>query len=255
MDTFGSDYDTGLGLYTGSCDSLTEVACNDDAAGGVTSQITVPTEAGATYYILAGGYASDAGNLVLHVNYATPPVFQVAPASLAVGQGSNANFFAVMSGTPPFGFQWSFNGTPLVDDGVHIAGALTGSLTISNLTTADAGTYSRSVTNAVGSAIGSATLTVMTPPVITLQPVGRSVPPGLPTVFTALASGTPAPSYQWRLNRADIAGAVGASYTNAGIGAGDLGFYQVVASNLMGVVTSAPAVDLWAGGGVGKQCL
>jgi hypothetical protein len=49
VDTFGSDYDTGLGLFTGSCDSLTQVGCNDDAGGGVTSQVILPTMAGTTY--------------------------------------------------------------------------------------------------------------------------------------------------------------------------------------------------------------
>ena len=48
VDTFGSDFDTGLAIYTGSCDALTEVACNDDT-GGVTSQVILPTTAGATY--------------------------------------------------------------------------------------------------------------------------------------------------------------------------------------------------------------
>ncbi len=56
VDTFGSDFDTGLAVYTGSCGALTEVACNDDAGGGVTSQVMVPATAGATYYLLAGGY-------------------------------------------------------------------------------------------------------------------------------------------------------------------------------------------------------
>ena len=48
VDTFGSDFDTGLAIYTGMCDALTEVACNDDF-GGVTLQITMPTTAGTTY--------------------------------------------------------------------------------------------------------------------------------------------------------------------------------------------------------------
>ncbi|MGA2243795.1 MAG: immunoglobulin domain-containing protein [Verrucomicrobiota bacterium] len=333
VDTFGSDYDTGLGLYAGSCDVMTEVACNDDAAGGVTSQIIAPTTAGTTYYILAGGYDSDAGNLVLHVNYQTPPEFAVEPADLSVavgsnavfsptltgtlpigfqwyfdslplvdggrisgstsstltianvmtndggsyqlvasnslgvttssvamltpvilpptfvqlpanqsvGQGSNAIFSAVAGGTPPFSYQWSFNGSPLADDGVHFAGSLTSSLSISNLTAADAGSYGLTVTNLSGSTNAAATLTVLTPPVVTVQPVGRSVPPGLPTIFGAFVTGIPTPNYQWQLNGTNIPGAVGLIYTNAGIGTNDLGFYTLVASNLMGVAVSTSA--------------
>jgi alpha-tubulin suppressor-like RCC1 family protein len=332
VDTFGSDFDTGLAFYTGSCDALTEAACNDDS-GGATSQITLPATAGTTYFILAGGYGSDAGNLVLHLNFFTapafavqptnisvsissnasfsaaltgtppislqwyfnnlpladnghvsgstnstlniasaqigdggnyflvasnfvgvttssvavltpivlPPVFLQLPASQSVVAGSNANFFAVVDGTPPFGYQWYFNGNPLADDGVHVAGSTTSSLNISNLTVADAGSYSLTVTNFAGVTNASATLTVLTPPVITAPPVGRSVPPGLPTTFSVSAAGIPAPSYQWQLNGTNIFGATGSNYTVAAVGTSDLGFYQVIASNSVGVVTSVAA--------------
>ena len=44
-------------------------------------------------------------------------------------------------------------------------------------------------------------------PVITQQPTSVSVPAGSNAAFTVLASGSPAPSYQWRFNGTDIAGA------------------------------------------------
>jgi alpha-tubulin suppressor-like RCC1 family protein len=332
VDTFGSDFDTGLAIYTGTCDTLTEVACNDDT-GGVTSQVITPTAAGATYSILAGGYESDAGNLVLHLNYFTPPAFAVQPTNTSVvvssnasfaatlagslpmsfqwyfnntpltdgGRisgsasptlnianvltndggnyqlvvsnmvgvvtssvavltpiilppvitvpptnesiliGSNAMFTAVVSGTPPYNYQWSFNGTPLVDDGVHIIGSATNTLNIVTLTAADAGTYTLAVTNVSGATNSSAMLTVLIPPAITSPPVGRSVPPGLPTIFTAAASGVPAPSYQWQLNGTNLPNATSSSYTNLAIGTNDLGFYQIIASNSVGITISAPA--------------
>ena len=116
VDTFGSDFDTGLAVYTGTCDSLTELACNDDF-GGITSQVILPTTAGTTYLILAGGYASDAGNLVLHSYHWTPPHFDVPPTNLAVAVSSNAVFSPSVSGTLPMSFQWYFNNAPLVDGG------------------------------------------------------------------------------------------------------------------------------------------
>ena len=332
VDTFGSDFDTGLAAYTGSCDSLTEVACNDDYMG-VTSQIIVPTTAGTTYYFLAGGYDGHTGDLIIHMNYLTPPVFVVQPTNISivvssnaifsptlsgaqpmtfqwyfnnsplvdggrisgstnptltvadvqtmdagnyqliasnflgtatssvavltpvilpptfiqpptnqsVMTGSNANFSAIVGGTPPFTYQWYFNGNALVDDGVHIAGSMTASLIISNLTLADAGSYTLLVANVSGSASAAAALTVLAPPVIVTQPIGRSVPPGLPTVFTASATGVPTPSYQWQLNGTNIPGATSASYTNSAIGTNDLGFYQVVASNSLGIAVSSTA--------------
>ena len=103
-------------------------------------------------------------------------------------------------------------------------------------------------------------LTVLVPPVITSQPVGRSVPPGLPTIFNAAASGIPAPGYQWQLNGTNLPGATIANYTIPAVGTNDLGFYQVIASNPVGVVTSVVAqltfgpVAAW-GRNISGECL
>ena len=241
VDTFGSDFDTGLAVYTGSCGSLTEIACNDDA-GGDTSQVTLLTTAGTTYSILAGGYSAHTGNLVLHLNHLTPPAFAIQPADESVVVGNNANFNATLTGALPMSFQWYFNGTPLTDDG-RVNGSATASLIISNITTADAGNYSLAATNFLGSTNSSAAvLNVLTPPVISTQPIGRSVPPGLPTTFNATATGNPAPNiYQWQLNGTNIPGATSSSYTVAAVGTNDLGFYHVVASNSVGGAVSADA--------------
>ena len=170
-----------------------------------------------------------------------PPVIITPPVSQLVGTGSNVTFSASVAGTPPYGYQWSRNGSPLVDDGVTYFGSTTSSLTISNVTTIYTGTYVLTVSNVSGSASASATLTVIQPTVITLQPVGRSVPPGLPTIFNASASGIPTPAYQWQFNGTNILGATANIYSNPAVGLGDLGNYQVVATNAGGSVTSSVA--------------
>ncbi len=81
-----------------------------------------------------------------------------------------------------------------------------------------------------------------TPPAIVTQPASQSVVAGNAVTFTAAASGTPAPTYQWRKNGASIGGATNATYTIASANPADAGTYTVVASNSAGAVTSNGAV-------------
>lgn len=81
IDTIGSSFDTALGLYIGACGSLTQVACDDDSGGNLTSKITYPVTAGTTYYMLAGGYNHISGNLVFHL--------ALSPAGQSVSIGAS----------------------------------------------------------------------------------------------------------------------------------------------------------------------
>lgn len=73
FDTFGSDFDTLLGAFTGSSvDALTKLAANDDTIG-LTSQVSFNVSAGTTYYIAVDGYNGDMGNIVLDWNVVPPP--------------------------------------------------------------------------------------------------------------------------------------------------------------------------------------
>ena len=69
VDLSGSDFDTGLGVYTGTCSSLDEIACDDDGGGDLTSSLTIPVTGGLTYYVLAGGYNSQVGLLSLQADF------------------------------------------------------------------------------------------------------------------------------------------------------------------------------------------
>jgi len=76
------------------------------------------------------------------------------------------------------------------------------------------------------------------PPVITTQPVARTVSAGATTTFSVSATGGIL-SYQWYFNGNAISGATGADYTIAGAQAANAGSYHVVVSNFYGSVTSA----------------
>ena len=80
IDTFGSDLDTILGVYTGTgIAELTEVAFNDDDGGDVQSRVLFNAEEGVTYFIMAGGFSDNTGNIVLNWDlYAGPFEMTVA---------------------------------------------------------------------------------------------------------------------------------------------------------------------------------
>ncbi len=59
-----ANFDTVLAAFSGSCGSLTEIACNDQTCGTL-SEIVFPTTAGATYYVAVGGYQGDQGDFTL----------------------------------------------------------------------------------------------------------------------------------------------------------------------------------------------
>ena len=87
-----------------------------------------------------------------------PPLITGQPKNQTVGTWSNVTFSASVSGTAPFAYQWSWNGLP-------IAGATNASLSLTNVTGANAGPYALTVANAYGTATSSnATLTVLPPP-------------------------------------------------------------------------------------------
>jgi hypothetical protein len=75
--TFGSDYDSDLAIYTGTRGNLTEIGCNDDAGDGVQSQVVFDAVPGQTYYIMVGAFASGpGGNLVFNLVNPSAEVFR-----------------------------------------------------------------------------------------------------------------------------------------------------------------------------------
>ena len=79
-------------------------------------------------------------------------------------------------------------------------------------------------------------------PVITTQPAGQTIIVGANVVLSVVASGSPAPTYQWRKDGVAIAGATLATFSLGNTQFSDAGSYSVVASNSAGLVTSETAV-------------
>jgi hypothetical protein len=85
VDTISSTYDTILGVWTGTQDNLSLVACNDEGPGGA-SLVSFLASAGTTYYIQVGEYngtegGTPGGNLggILNLHVGTGPIFADVP--------------------------------------------------------------------------------------------------------------------------------------------------------------------------------
>jgi hypothetical protein len=178
--------------------------------------------------------------LVLNPAVAAPPVIVQQPQNRSVAAGESALFTVTADGPGFLTYQWRRNGQ-------DIAFAVLPFLSLPNVQAADNGAvYSVVVRNASGSVTSAnATLTVSTPtaaPAITTQPASQAALVGQRATFTVAASGSPAPTYQWRRQGQDIAGATAAAYTTPPTTLADNGAqFTVVVSNSAGSVTSAAA--------------
>ena len=119
-------------------------------ADGSTHQITINLVGAGTNFPANFNFS---GNVPQAVTNLTVPVSATGPSNQTTVVGSNVVFSTVASGTGPYNYAWSENGAA-------ISGQTNSSLTLNNVTTADAATYSVIVGGAMGTVTNSATLTV-----------------------------------------------------------------------------------------------
>lgn len=189
--TLGSNFDTTLGIYTGtSVGALTLIAANDDVDPGIvrTSTVTFTAVAGTTYSIAVDGWDGYYGQVTLNVTLdsggSPAPVITSQPSSRTSTPGGSASFSVSAAGDPT-GYQWSFNGTP-------IEGATSSTLTLASIDAGDAGIYRVTVTNGGGSITSTpAILTVLPNPV-----AGQTVVNGRDVAFSATGAG----NIQWQVS-------------------------------------------------------
>jgi len=188
-----------------------------------------------------GGSASPIYNYTITVTGSsnTAPAFTTQPASQSVTVGAAVTFTAAATGSPAPTFQWQ-------KDGTNIAGATSTSYSIASASAGDAGSYTIIASNSAGSVTSNAaSLTVSvaaSAPAFTTQPASQSVASGGAVTFTAAATGSPTPTFQWKKDGANIAGATSTSYSIASVTNGDSGSYTVVANNSAGSITSNAAM-------------
>ncbi len=187
-------------------------------------------EAGQLYYSLF-----NRGEVFRTMKVDAAPVITSSPTAQTVAAGATATFSVIATGSPTPAFRWRRNG-------VTLSGATAATLTLTNAQPADAGQYSVSVTNSLGSVSSlPVALTVTVPasaPAITVQPVQQLVNAGGAVTFSLTVTGTGPFTYQWRRNGEAIPAATAAELTLASVQPANAGAYSVVVTNASGSVTS-----------------
>jgi hypothetical protein len=116
------------------------------------------------------------------------------------------------------------------------------SLTVTNVSLSDAGSYNVTVTNTLGSTNAVATLAVGYAPSITAQPQSVEVVQGSNAVFSVTAAGTGPLSYQWCFYSTALPQDTNSTLTLTDVQAANGGVYGVVVSSPFGSVPSSNAV-------------
>lgn len=187
---------------------------------------------------VAGSATSSPARLTL---IATKPIIFIQPQSITVTNGDPFSFTVVAAGQPPLKYSWYTN---LVSNLFLQAGQTNSTATFPAASNKFAGKYIVVITNALGKTTSSpAILTVLTKPVITLDPQNVVVTNGNPVTFTADATGAGLLKFQWYFRTNTIlAGATNTSLTFTNATTNLAGYYAVRVTNSFGSVTSAYAL-------------
>lgn len=231
---------------------------NGSAISGATnSSYSIPAAAAGDAGVYTAAVSNPAGTATSNVAKIGVGSSLISnPKSLSIFATQTATFSVAADGQVPFSYQWYL--IPLGSStGTSIPNATSSTYTTPAVDTSYTGDqYYATVGDACGGSLltsASATLTVTggnVPPTITTQPAGQVVAAGSTPTFSAVASGTPALSYQWysiaagTVGGVPIVGASSASYTlpnTATTPSNDQDAYYVMVSNNYGQAVSQSA--------------
>ena len=189
----------------------------------------------------AGSATSGAATLTVYVL----PVVTSYPSSQTVAIGQTVSFTAAATGTPTPAVQWqvSSNGGTTY---ANVSGVPRPHIPLHRAASQSGYMYREVFTNAAGATDSTAAvLTVDSAPVATTNPAGQTAVYGNSATFTAAASGSPAPTVQWQVQRnggASFMNISGATSTSLTVTAVQTGYqYRAVFTNSVGTATTTAA--------------
>ncbi len=179
--------------------------------------------------------------IALAVNYFAPTgSIYVSYVSNPAPAGSSPSLCSSMVGAPPAStFQWQFHGT-------NLPGATNGCLNLFNVTSNEAGSYRLIAGNSVGTGTSAPVVLAVNyaaPTASIFLSYGR-VPTtvGNGVTLCSYLSGAPYPAVQWQFHGTNLPGQTASCLYLSNLQTNQSGPYTIVASNSLGVVTSAVAV-------------
>lgn len=199
------------------------VAWND----GIGSQHNVPTQPLTNVIDLAAGSYH---GVVLVGDGPPQPLWQLSN-QVAIA-GNAVTFTGEALGTEPLSYQWLLNGT-------NLTGAVSPTLTLTNLVPARAGTYAVVASNAFGVVTNSGGSLTVLPFAITSTPTNATLFGG-DAFYNSVAADGYGLTYQWRHEGVDLPGQTNALLTISLLTTNDAGSYSVLVSNLFGASETAP---------------
>jgi len=165
-----------------------------------------------------------------------PPVITSQPVGGIYLVGTNFTLSAGVSGTPPFNWQWSTNGVPIL-------GANNPVYTVNHAQTNDSGAYTVTITNLSGGVTSSvAGVAVGYAPVIRQQPQSFTNAIGTSNEFGVTVSGSAPFLYQWVKDAAPLASGTNNPLVFPALQTNQIGYYFVTVTNLFGSVVSSNAL-------------
>ncbi len=163
------------------------------------------------------------------------PEIMAQPQSRIVPTNANVSFFVSLCGTPPYTYQWRFNGNYLINE-------TNSTLNLYNVRLTDSGEYSVVVGNSAGAITSAvAVLIVQLPPEIIQHPQSLVTTGYTTVIMTVAASGTEPIYYQWLFNGIPIQGATNTVLTIANVDKSNEGNYTVIVYNSAGSSISSNA--------------
>lgn len=214
----------GGALASGSADGLGTAARFQRPCG-------IAVDAAGTLYI-----ADSFNHTIRKGAVASAPVIEAQTGNQTVTAGANVTFSVTATGSPPPAIRWSRNGSP-------ITGATNSTLVLTNVPVTEAGTYTATLTNAVGSTFTlPAVLTVFGAPVITTHPAGASLRGGESVTLQVVATGFPAPTFQWLRGGVPLPGLTNSTLALVNAQEFTAANYSVIVSNSLGSTSSNVAI-------------